>query len=403
MAVGLKAPATLHPVKGIRLSATHCGIKQDSAATDLVLIEIAEGSSVAAVFTQNRFCAAPVSVARQHLQEVPAPRFLLINSGNANAGTGNEGIDVAVRTCTAVAQAGQVNPAAVLPFSTGVIATALPHEEITAAVPALHASLQIDNWLQAATGIMTTDTLPKAFSKQLKIDDQLVSITGMAKGSGMIRPDMATMLSYVATDAVIDPDELQALLEQSVASSFNSITVDGDTSTNDACVLIATGASGMRISGRQDDFVSALTEVFVQLAQAIIRDGEGATKFVTIEVEQALSEDDAREVAYCIAHSPLVKTALFASDPNWGRILAAIGRARVDRLDIERIDLYLGATCLLKNGLPDPEYTEAAGQAAMEDDAVTIRVNLNQGSKCARIWTTDLSYDYVKINAEYRS
>jgi glutamate N-acetyltransferase/amino-acid N-acetyltransferase len=290
-----------------------------------------------------------------------------------------------------------------LPFSTGVIAAALPHEKITAAVPALHASLHADNWLQAATGIMTTDTLPKAFSKQLKVDGQLVSITGMSKGSGMIKPDMATMLSYVATDAAIDPDELQALLLRLVAGSFNSITVDGDTSTNDACVLIATGASGVRISSRQDDFVAALTAVFEQLAQAIIRDGEGATKFVTIEVEQALSEDDAREVAYCVAHSPLVKTALFASDPNWGRILAAIGRARIERLDIERIDLYLGATCLLKNGLPDPAYTEAMGQAAMDDEAITIHVNLNQGSDSARIWTTDLSYDYVKINAEYRS
>jgi len=403
MAVGLKAPATLHPVKGIRLSATHCGIKQDSAVKDLVLIEIAEGSSVAAVFTQNRFCAAPVTVARLHLQEVPAPRFLLINSGNANAGTGIEGIQAATRTSAAVAQAGKVNSEAVLPFSTGVIATALADEKITAAVPALYASLQADSWLQAAIGIMTTDTLPKAFSKQLEVEGQLVSITGIAKGSGMIRPNMATMLSYVATDAVIDPDELQALLEQSVASSFNSITVDGDTSTNDACVLIATGASGMHISGQQDDFVAALTEVFIQLAQAIIRDGEGATKFVTIEVEQALSEGDAREIAYCIAHSPLVKTALFASDPNWGRILAAIGRARVDRLDIKCIDLYLGATCLLKNGLPDPEYTEASGQAAMQGDAITISVNLNQGSDSARIWTTDLSYDYVKINAEYRS
>ena len=403
MAVGLKAPTALYPVKGIRLSAAHSGIKQDSAATDLVLVEIAEGSSVAAVFTQNRFCAAPVTVARQHLVEVSAPRFLLINSGNANAGTGNDGIDAVARTCAAVARVAQVNPTAVLPFSTGVIATPLPDEKITAAVPALHASLHADNWLQAATGIMTTDTLPKAFSRQLMIGNQLVSITGMSKGSGMIRPDMATMLSYVATDAAIDPDELQALLVRSVAGSFNSITVDGDTSTNDACILIATGASGVHVSNRQDDFVAALREIFEQLAQAIIRDGEGATKFVTIEVEQASSEDDAREVAYCIAHSPLVKTALFASDPNWGRILAAIGRARVDSLAIERIDLYLGTTCLLKNGLPDSAYTEAMGQAAMDNEEITIRVNLNQGGDSARIWTTDLSYDYVKINAEYRS
>ena len=403
MAVGLKAPAALHPVKGIRLSAAHSGIKQDSTDKDLVLIELAEGSSVATVFTQNRFCAAPVTVARRHLVKVPAARFLLINSGNANAGTGDDGIDAANMTCAAVAQVAQVNPMTVLPFSTGVIAAPLPHEKITAAVPALFASLHADNWLQAAEGIMTTDTLPKAFSKQLMINNQPVSITGMSKGSGMIKPDMATMLSYVATDALIEPDQLQALLVQLVAGSFNSITVDGDTSTNDACVLIATGASGVRISNREDDFIAALREVFDQLAQAIIRDGEGATKFVTIEVEQASSKDDAKEVAYCIAHSPLVKTALFAADANWGRILAAIGRARVDSLDIERIDLYLGATCLLKNGLPDPGYTEAMGQAAMDGEAITIRVNLNQGSASARIWTTDLSYDYVKINAEYRS
>ena len=403
MAVGLKAPAALHPVKGIRLSAAHSGIKQDSTDKDLVLIELAEGSSVATVFTQNRFCAAPVTVARRHLVKVPAARFLLINSGNANAGTGDDGIDTANMTCAAVAQVAQVNPMTVLPFSTGVIAAPLPHEKITAAVPALFASLHADNWLQAAEGIMTTDTLPKAFSKQLMINNQPVSITGMSKGSGMIKPDMATMLSYVATDALIQPDQLQALLVQLVAGSFNSITVDGDTSTNDACVLIATGATGVRISNREDDFIAALREVFEQLAQAIIRDGEGATKFVTIEVEQASSKDDAKEVAYCIAHSPLVKTALFAADANWGRILAAIGRARVDSLDIERIDLYLGATCLLKNGLPDPGYTEAMGQAAMDGEAITIRVNLNQGSASARIWTTDLSYDYVKINAEYRS
>jgi glutamate N-acetyltransferase/amino-acid N-acetyltransferase len=403
MAVGLKAPATLYPVKGIRLSAAHSGIKQDKADKDLVLIEMAEGSSVATVFTRNRFCAAPVIVARQHLAECPAARFLIINSGNANAGTGSDGIDAAARTCDAVAQVAQVNPTAVLPFSTGVIATPLADEKIIEAVPALYESLHTDSWLQAATGIMTTDTLPKAFSKQLLINDQPVSITGISKGSGMIKPDMATMLSYVATDALIEPDELQALLVQLVAGSFNSITVDGDTSTNDACVLIATGASGVRISNREDDFVAALREVFEQLAQAIIRDGEGATKFVTIEVQRALSEDDAKEVAYCIAHSPLVKTALFAADANWGRILAAIGRARVDSLDIERVDLYLGATCLLKNGLPDTGYTEAMGQSEMDGEAITIRVNLNQGNASARIWTTDLSYDYVKINAEYRS
>ena len=403
MAVGLKAPGTLHPVKGIRLSAAHCGIKQDSNITDLVLIELATGSSVAAVFTTNRFCAAPVTVAKRNMVANPESRYLLINSGNANAGTGHEGIEIAENSCNAVAQVADVNSDAVLPFSTGVIATPLPLEKIAAAVPDLHASLQANNWLEAATGIMTTDTLPKAFSRQVVIEGQEVNITGISKGSGMIKPDMATMLSYVATDAVIARDDLQGMLEREVAGSFNSITVDGDTSTNDACVLIATGASGVRINEEHSEFHDALREVFQLLAQAVIRDGEGATKFVTIEVEQAASENDAREIAYCIAHSPLVKTALFASDPNWGRILAAIGRAPVDSLAIESIDLYLGNTCLLRGGVPDPGYTEAAGQAAMDGEAITIRVDLNQGDASARIWTNDLSYEYVKINAEYRS
>ncbi|MCP4983776.1 MAG: bifunctional glutamate N-acetyltransferase/amino-acid acetyltransferase ArgJ [Gammaproteobacteria bacterium] len=403
MAVGLKPPAQLHPVKGIRLSATHCGIKQDDTLKDLTLIEIGEGANVAAVFTRNRFCAAPVTLARQHLQQNQASAFLLINSGNANAGTGASGLDAAARSCAAVADVAQVEPSAVLPFSTGVIATPLPCEKIINAVPSMLSSLETDKWLQAAEGIMTTDTLPKAFSKQVRVDGQTVSITGIAKGSGMIKPDMATMLSFVATDAAIDAGELQVLLNQLVAKSFNSITVDGDTSTNDACVLIATGASGVSVGSDNVELIAALTEIFEHLAQSIIRDAEGATKFVVVDVENALSIEDAREVAYCIAHSPLVKTALFASDPNWGRILAAIGRARIDHLDIESVDLYLGDTCLLKNGMPDTGYTEARGQAAMADEEVNIRVNLNQGCKNARIWTSDLSYDYVKINAEYRS
>ncbi|MCP4876690.1 MAG: bifunctional glutamate N-acetyltransferase/amino-acid acetyltransferase ArgJ [Gammaproteobacteria bacterium] len=403
MAVGLKPPAQLHPVKGIRLSATHCGIKQDDTLKDLTLIEIGEGANVAAVFTRNRFCAAPVTLARQHLQQNQASAFLLINSGNANAGTGASGLDAAARSCAAVADVAQVEPSAVLPFSTGVIATPLPCEKIINAVPSMLSSLETDKWLQAAEGIMTTDTLPKAFSKQVRVDGQTVSITGIAKGSGMIKPDMATMLSFVATDAAIDAGELQVLLNQLVAKSFNSITVDGDTSTNDACVLIATGASGVSVGSDNVELIAALTEIFEHLAQSIIRDAEGATKFVVVDVENALSIEDAREVAYCIAHSPLVKTALFASDPNWGRILAAIGRARIDHLDIESVDLYLGDTCLLKNGMPDTGYTEARGQAAMADEEVNIRVNLNQGCENARIWTSDLSYDYVKINAEYRS
>ena len=403
MAVGLKAPGKLYPVRGIRLSATHSGIKQDSELKDLVLIETAAGSSVAAVFTRNRFCAAPVTVARQHLKKMPATRYLLINSGNANAGTGDPGIDDAAGSCAAVAEVANVKSDAVLPFSTGVIATPLPRQKIVDAVPSLYASLAPDNWLPAAEGIMTTDTLPKAFSTQLVFGENTVTITGMSKGSGMIKPDMATMLSYVATDALIETDELQSMLQRVVASSFNSITVDGDTSTNDACVLIATGTSGQRISIENDAFIVALTQLFEQLAQAIIRDAEGATKFVEIEVLQARNGADAREVADCIAHSPLVKTALFASDPNWGRILAAIGRARIDDLDIGSVDLYLGDTCLLRQGLPDPAYTEARGQAALDAEEIKIGVNLHQGDASARIWTSDLSYEYVRINAEYRS
>lgn len=403
MAVGLKPPTRLYPVKGIRLAATHCGIKQDNGVKDLALLEIVDQASVAAVFTRNRFCAAPVVVARQHLEQCPAPAYLLINSGNANAGTGDAGIEAARKTCEAVADAATVNPESVLPFSTGVIASVLPSEKITRAVPALFTSLEADNWLQAAEAIMTTDTLPKAFSRQLEIAGKTVSITGISKGSGMIRPDMATMLGYIATDAKIEQKLLQALLAQLVARSFNSITVDGDTSTNDACVLVATGAAEVEIGKHDNIFIDALGEIFEQLAQAIIRDGEGATKFVEIEVRQADSVADAREIAYCIAQSPLVKTALFASDPNWGRILAAIGRAQVDQLDIDLIDLYLGDCCLLKNGLPDPGYRESDGQAAMAGEEIKILVNLNQGADDARIWTSDLSYEYVKINAEYRS
>ncbi|MBT8435428.1 MAG: bifunctional glutamate N-acetyltransferase/amino-acid acetyltransferase ArgJ, partial [Gammaproteobacteria bacterium] len=317
MAVGLEAPGNLHPIQGIRLAATHSGIKQDNRLKDLALIEIEKGSSVAAVFTRNRFCAAPVTVARQHLAQFPGSRYLLINSGNANAGTGLDGMDAALKSCQAVAEKAGVGPEAVLPFSTGVIAAALPVDKLIAAIPSLHASLQTDNWLPAAEAIMTTDTLPKACSKQVVIDGHPVSITGISKGSGMIKPDMATMLSYVATDALIDAGELRLLLAEAVERSFNSITVDGDTSTNDSCVLVATGSSNVRVSASSINFVAALTQVFEQLAQAIIRDAEGATKFVEIEVQQAASLADAKQVAYCIAHSPLVKTALFASDPNW--------------------------------------------------------------------------------------
>lgn len=403
MAVGLSAPQQLHPVQGVHLAACHSGIKKDPQSADLVLIEIAEAASVAAVFTTNKFCAAPVVVAREHLQQQEAIRYLLINSGNANAGTGEQGLAHALLSCEYVSRQFSVPVNSVLPFSTGVIGAALAVDKIAAALPGLADSLNADRWLDAATGIMTTDTLPKAFSRQLMVNGETITITGISKGSGMIKPDMATMLAYVATDARIDQQILHAMLTQAVDQSFNAITVDGDTSTNDACVLIATGQTGVSIDQGHGEFIEALNEVFRSLAQAIVRDGEGATKFVEIIVQNAANPEDARQLAYTIAHSPLVKTALFASDANWGRILAAIGRARLSRLDIDRVQLYLGDVCLIHNGLPDADYSEDKGQAEMARQDIVIRVDLGLGNAGATIWTTDLSYDYVKINAEYRS
>jgi glutamate N-acetyltransferase/amino-acid N-acetyltransferase len=404
MPVGLQKPGHLLSIDGVRLSAIHSGIKTDQDSKDLVLVEISNAASVAAVFTTNRFCAAPVVVARQHLSENSSPRYLLINSGNANAGTGNPGHQAALISCEKVAEHAGVAVNAVLPFSTGVIAAELPVKKISSAIPFLFSQLKEDQWLDAAEGIMTTDILPKAISTQVSLaNGSTVCITGMAKGSGMIKPDMATMLSFVATDADIDSQALTQLLAEAVEVSFNAITVDGDTSTNDACVLIATGESGVIIEADNLEFRRALIDLFQRLAQSIIRDGEGATKFVEIEILQAASLADAREVGFTIAHSPLVKTALFASDPNWGRILAAIGRAKIDSLELDRIDLYLGELCLLKSGLPDSQYSEDLGQKEMDRDEIKITVKLGQGEASTRLWTTDLSYDYVKINAEYRS
>jgi len=403
MAVGLQAPGRLHPVQGIRLAATRCGIKANSEVKDLALLEIGPDASVAAVFTRSHFCAAPVSLCKQHLAHTRSPRYLLINSGNANAATGKTGLDNARSCCRAIAETCAVEVEQVLPFSTGVIAEQLAVEPIVRAIPGLVGKLEADAWLAAAEAIMTTDTLPKAISVQLSIDNQPVTITGIAKGSGMIKPDMATMLTYVATDARIAQQELDDMLRLLVATSFNCITVDGDTSTNDSCVLIATGATGVDVDRNNAAFFAALTQLFEQLAQAIIRDAEGATKFVEITVEGAVSESDARSMAFTIAESPLVKTALFASDPNWGRFIMAIGRSPVEHIDVDRIDLFLGAVRLLHQGLPDPAYQESLGQAEMSRAEIAIRVNLNLGKASARIWTSDLSYEYVKINAEYRS
>ena len=408
MSVGLKQPRKLFPVPGVRLAAIHSGLKTNPESTDLVLVEVSEKATLAATFTTNRFCAAPVTVAREHLEkqllsEHRAIRYLLINSGNANAGTGQQGYQDALICCQAVAELGSSSSEQVLPFSTGVIAARLPADTICKAIPSLFDSLGADKWLEAAEGIMTTDTFPKAITEQVTISGETVTITGITKGSGMIKPDMATMLAYVATDAKIEKALLDELIKQAVACSFNSITVDGDTSTNDACILIATGQAGVEVNAETSDFIQALIRVFKYLAQSIIRDAEGATKFVEIEVKNALSLEDAREVGYTIAHSPLVKTALFASDANWGRILAAVGRARIDTLDVSRIDLYLGNTCLLKNGMPDSQYREEFGQQEMNKEEIKITVDLNQGRCSTSIWTSDLSYEYVKINAEYRS
>ncbi len=403
MPVGLKAPKNLLPIAGIRLAAIHCGIKTDGKSRDLVLIEFNQAASCAAVFTSNRFCAAPVVVAKEHLDHNQPPRLLLINSGNANAGTGAYGYRHAKESCRSVAEHYALETNQVLPFSTGVIAARLPIEKIVTSIPELLSQLDENAWLEAATGIMTTDTLPKAVSHKVTIDGRTISITGIAKGSGMIRPDMATMLAFVATDAVVDQALLQEYLRRAVEESFNAITIDGDTSTNDACLLVASGESGVSVSADNDIFQHAINSVFKQLAQSIIRDAEGATKFVEIQVTGAVSVADAKEVAYTVAHSPLVKTALFASDPNWGRILAAVGRARIETINVDMVSLYLGEICLLRNGLPDRDYKEELGQTEMDKKEITITIDLGLGKSGATVWTSDLSYDYVRINAEYRS
>jgi len=404
MAVNLKEPEQLLSIKGIKTAAISAGIKL-SGAKDLVLFEMTKGSRCSAVFTKNAFCAAPVAVAKNHLSKIPS-RYLLINSGNANAGTGQQGMDDAVTSCQLVADEIHCNLEEVLPFSTGVIGENLPMEKFAQNIPELVSELKEDAWLDAGCGIMTTDTLLKGVSKEIDLDGNKVTITGITKGSGMIRPNMATMLSFIATDAFISQELLDQCLNIAVNSSFNSITVDGDTSTNDACVLLATGQSGaveiVSENEQYKQFLSAVTEVCEYLAQAIIRDGEGATKFITLDIVNAKTEQDARDVAYTIAHSPLVKTALFASDPNWGRILAAVGRSGVD-MDINKIEIYLGDVCIVKNGGRAQSYTEDQGQKVMSEEEITITVDMKNGNSSARIWTSDLSYDYVKINAEYRT
>ncbi|MCK8516301.1 bifunctional glutamate N-acetyltransferase/amino-acid acetyltransferase ArgJ [Methylonatrum kenyense] len=405
MAVGLNPPAELLAIDGLRLGTARAGIRKPDRR-DLVVLELAEGAETAAVFTRNRFCAAPVHLAREHLAG-SAPRYLLINTGNANAGTGQRGARDALRCCQALADQTGVAVNRVLPFSTGVIGEPLPVERLTAGLPAALAALQADGWQEAAEGILTTDTLAKGCSRQIELDGHTITLTGIAKGAGMIRPDMATMLAFIATDCSIGRPLLRRLLRDAADQSFNRITVDGDTSTNDACVLVATGASHCRLDALHPEdvaaFAEALADLCRELAQAIVRDGEGATRFITISVDEASSAAEALDVAYCIAHSPLVKTAFFAGDPNWGRILAAVGRAGVEELDVEGVRISLDDLCLAENGGRAEGYTEEAAAERMRRQDIGIRVALGRGGASETVWTCDFSYEYVRINAEYRT
>ena len=412
MAVNLSAPraAELHPVPGVRIGIAEAGIRKANRK-DLTVVLIDEGASVAGVFTQNRFCAAPVQVCREHLAhslKAGGIRAMVINTGNANAGTGEDGLVRARRICVALARRLDIAPEQVLPFSTGVIMEPLPVERIEAGLPAALADASADHWLRAAEGIMTTDTVPKAFSQRVAIDGVTVTITGISKGAGMIRPNMATMLGFLACDAKVDPAVMAELALALAEGSFNRVTVDGDTSTNDSFVVIASnkaahapitslqGAAGQALK-------AAMLDVARRLAQSIVRDGEGATKFITVQVEGGKSAAECRKVAYAIAHSPLVKTAFFASDPNLGRILAAVGYAGIDDLDQTGIDLYLDDVHVAVKGGRNPAYREEDGQRVMKQSEITVRVVLGRGSAADTVWTCDLSHDYVSINADYRS
>lgn len=389
-------------VPGVRLASVACGIK-DQDELDLVLIEFAEGSQTAGVFTQSVFAAAPVLVGRRHLAEASS-RYFLINSGNANAATGDAGVSDAEACCLALSQATGAHPTQVVPFSTGVIGERLQVGHIVDALPRITAALTEDNWLKAAEGIMTTDTRPKITSRRFEFNGTRVTLTGIAKGAGMIQPDMATMLAYVATDGVATQDFLKAALTLAVEQSFNRITVDGDTSTNDSCMLTATGSAGLELSHADVSpvFQAELNSLMRELAQGIIRDAEGSTKFVEICVKGGRNTSDCLKIAYSIANSPLVKTALFAGDANWGRIVMAVGKAGVD-IDIGKVDVFVGSVQMMQGGGKHPGYTEAAGTAAMESEEITITVDLNQGQALERVWTSDLSQEYVAINAEYRT
>lgn len=407
MPVNLPLPiaAELKPVAGLRLGHAHAGIRKANRK-DVLVLELAEGSSVAGVFTKNRFCAAPVLICREHLKAGLPIRALVVNTGNANAGTGESGYQHAIKTCDELAQLMGLKREQVLPFSTGVILEPLPVDKLVAALPAAIQNLEADNWLNAAESIMTTDTQPKAASIKIMIDGKAITLTGISKGAGMIHPNMATMLGYVATDAKVPQELLQALTTEAADVSFNAITIDGDTSTNDSFIVMATGSSGVEIpvSGEKyETFRQALVQLSQRLAQMIVRDGEGATKFITIQIEGGKTREECKQVAEAIAHSPLVKTAFFASDPNLGRILAAIGYAGITDLDVSQVQLWLDDVWVAKNGGRHPDYKEEDGQAVMKKSEIVVRAQLGRGDASQTIWTCDLSHEYVSINADYRS
>lgn len=405
MAVGSGELGEILDVAGVRVATVSAGIKTPGRR-DVVVFELAEGSSVAGTFTKNAFCAAPVVIAKQHLSVV-VPRYWLVNTGNANAGTGDAGMQHARYSCERLAELCDVAPSKVLPFSTGVIGEPLPVDKIVDVLPEAIAALSESGWLAAASGIMTTDTRPKAASRRVELGGVPITITGIAKGAGMIKPNMATMLGYVATDLEVSEHDLQDMHTRAVNMSFNRITVDGDTSTNDACVVAASGKGGASWSaldfGAQQLFWDAFLSVYIELAHGLVRDGEGASKFVAVRVEEGNNVDECLKVAYTIAESPLVKTALFASDPNWGRLLAAIGRAGLDDLDVSKVSVYLNGVLIAEYGGRAASYTEELGQQAMAKEDIEIIVRLGRGDAVDTVWTTDLSYDYVKINAEYRT
>ncbi len=412
MAVGEQVWPQMHPIAGLALGTAAAGVKYPNR-TDIVVMAAAEGSTVAGVFTQNAFCAAPVIVGRKHIDSGDV-RYLLINSGNANACTGERGLADAQRCCAALAQVAHdeagvaIAARQVVPFSTGVIGEYLPVDKIIAALGQALQALSFEGWAAAGQAIMTTDTRPKGASVQFEHDGEVISVTGIAKGAGMIRPNMATMLAYIATDAVVAQPLLDNMVKIAADQSFNRISIDGDTSTNDSCILIATGQAGFPmlstpIGELYNKLLSAVCDVHRQLALAIVRDGEGATKCISVRVEQGGSKDECLKVAYAIAHSPLVKTALFASDPNWGRIVCAIGYAGVPSLDTRKVNVYLDDVCIVSAGERAADYTEAQGQGVVDHAEFTVRIELGRGHSCDEVWTSDLSHDYVTINAEYRS